>query len=148
MYMLGEFLRMLRADELIVLGRANIYQGLDYRGSIAWMKRCVVNRVSVDFPDVEVLSNFRNFSSFYSICCAPDFVGRVVMICQRLPERPLDESYNSSWGFRCSAMVLTSLPEPSNIAGDIARNASIIERRGLPNQTAVVPFSRCTRKAS
>ena len=42
----------------------------------------------------------------------------------------------------------TDLPEPSNIAGDIARNASIIVRRRLPNQTAVVPFSRCTAKAS
>ena len=109
MYMLGEFLRMLRADELIILGRTNIYQGLDCRGSITWIERCVVNRVSVDFPDVEVLSNFGNSGSFYSICCAPDFVGRVVMISQRLPERPLDESYNSSRGFRCSAMVLTML---------------------------------------
>jgi hypothetical protein len=31
-----------------------------------------------------------------------------VMICQCLPERPLDERHNSSWGFGCPAVVLTS----------------------------------------
>lgn len=87
LYMLGELLRRLRTDELVVFRSPNIYQGLYRRRSIAWIEGGVMYGVAVYLTNVEVLPNFGNSGSFYSIGGTPYFVRRrVVMICQCLPE--------------------------------------------------------------
>jgi hypothetical protein len=78
---LRELLRILRADELLVVRSADIDQSTDRRGAIGWVERGIVYSVTVDLADIEVFLDLGNFVRDDTVGNAPDSLwSRVVMV--------------------------------------------------------------------
>lgn len=90
--MLGEGLGVLRADELRVVGRADIYQGPDDRRPVVRRhERRVVDRVPVDLPYVQVLFHLGYPVRHDPVRHPPNALRRRgVRVRQRGPVRPVD----------------------------------------------------------
>lgn len=116
-------LRILRANELIIIGCANVDQCLDgaletrHKGRIDrvetgrgedWVEGRVVDGVSIDLADVEVLLHFVDSVRVDPIGHAPDsFRCGFMVICHLFPVGPLDQGYNTARSLGCSTMIFT-----------------------------------------
>ena len=88
--MLGQFLRVLGADELVVVRGADVDEGLD--GTVVrreeravrlgrGVERRVVDRVPVDLADVEIIFDFGDALGDDAVGDAPDLFGsRIVVV--------------------------------------------------------------------
>ncbi|KAL2019216.1 hypothetical protein VTK56DRAFT_9943 [Thermocarpiscus australiensis] len=112
---LCQLLRVLRPDELLVVGRADVDERLEgpvLREDLRVDARrrvegCVVDRVAVDLADVEVLFHFGDPLRGDAVGDAPHLVGcRVVVVGQLLPVGALDEGHDAPGGFGRAAVVL------------------------------------------
>lgn len=72
--MLGQRLRVLDTHELRVVGRADVDQGIDVRGSVGGVEGGVVDGVAVDLADVEGVSDLGDAGGDYSVGDAPDLL--------------------------------------------------------------------------
>ncbi|KAH0499141.1 hypothetical protein TgHK011_006356 [Trichoderma gracile] len=104
---LGELLRVLGADKLLVIGRADVDECPDGRGAISRVERRVVDGVAVDLADIEIVLDFRDMVGVNPISYTPYFVrGRVMVIRELLPVGAFNESDNPAGGLWRSAMIL------------------------------------------
>lgn len=129
---LGQLLRVLGADELVVVRGADVDQRPYGRGGrfffsfffffspvrrlgarglrllAGGVEGGVVDGVPVYLPDVEVLFYFLDVVGFDAVGDAPDFVvgRRGVGVAQRGPVGAGDEGYDASWCGGCAAVVL------------------------------------------
>lgn len=104
---LGELLRVLGTDELLVVGGPDVDQRLDgaaqegprvVGGAGCWVEGRIVYRVPVDLSDVEVLLDLGDAVGLDAVGYAPDLVGRrVVVVGQLLPVFSRDESDDAAW---------------------------------------------------
>jgi hypothetical protein len=125
---LGELLRVLRPDELLVVGRADVDERLDgpavlgrQEGRVDVGGRVegrVVDGVPVDLADVEVLFDFGDTVGRDAVGYAPDPLrGRVVVVGQLLPVGARDQGDDAPWGFGGAAMVLAGRGEGRLVGG-------------------------------
>lgn len=85
--MLRKLLRVLNADELLVIGSADVDQGPDGLRAVGGLEWSVMYAVAVDLANIEILLNFGNLFRLYPVGYAPYFLWRRVMVVvQLLPE--------------------------------------------------------------
>ena len=71
----SQFVGILGANKLLVVGSADIYQGA-YRGrAVSGVKRRVVNGVAVDFADVQVILDLCDLFRLDAVGDSPYLVG-------------------------------------------------------------------------
>jgi len=119
---LCQCLGVLRADELIIVGCANVDQCLDgalgrrHNGGIDRIETGrgdgvegrVVDGIAVYLADIEVLLHFFDSVRVDPIGHAPDSLRRGIMvICQLFPVGPFDQGYDTAGGLGCSTVVFT-----------------------------------------
>lgn len=119
---LCQCLGVLGADKLLVVGCANVDQCLDgalgrrHNGGIDrietgrrnWVEGRVVDGISVDLADIEVLLHFVDSVRGDPIGHAPDSLRRrIMMIGQLFPVGPLDQGYDTARSLGCSTVVFT-----------------------------------------
>lgn len=104
---LGELLGILRAHELLVVGSTDVDEGANGFGAVGGLEGRVVDGVTVDLADIEVLLNFGHLIRDNAVGHAPDPLRRIVMVCQLLPVGSLDEGHDTTRRLRSAAMVLT-----------------------------------------
>jgi len=107
--MLGQCLRILRTQELRIVGKTNVHQTLDLLGQVAFGIRCrvhglvrgghvliergVLDAVAVDLSNVEVLLNFGDVSRWNAVCGTPDSRGSGRMLLRFVSRAvPVDAS--------------------------------------------------------
>lgn len=66
-----------------------------------------MNGIPIDLSDIEVFPHLRHFCCRDMVRCAPDSLGRFMMVGQRLPVRAVDERHNAPGSFGGAAVVLT-----------------------------------------
>lgn len=105
---LGKTLRVLGTDELLVVGGADVDEGVDRRGTVGRLKRGVVDGVAVDLADVEVGFYLIDVSRDNTVGYSPDLVwARGVVVIQLFPVGSLDQGGDSARGLWCTAVILT-----------------------------------------
>lgn len=104
---LGELLRILRADKLVIVRRANVDERLDGLNAVGWVKGRVVDGVAVDLADVEILFHFGDLFRDDAVGDAPDTLrGRAVVVGEGGPVGALDEGDDAAGGLGGAAVVL------------------------------------------
>lgn len=105
--MLGKLLRVLGADKLLVIGRADVDECPDGRGAISRVERRVVDGVAVDLADIEILLDLGDMVRVNPISYAPYLIrGGVMVIRELFPVGAFNEGDDSPGGFWRSPMVL------------------------------------------
>ena len=91
---LGQRLHLLRAGELVVVGRPDVHERADGPGrrALRRVEGRVVDRVPVDLPDVQILLDLCYVVPLDAVRGAPDlFRRRGMVVRQLLPEGSLDQ---------------------------------------------------------
>jgi hypothetical protein len=128
---LGKRLRVLGADELLVVRGADVDEGADGAGAVGGVEGLVVDGVAVDLADVEILFDLGDLVGDDAVRDTPDsFWGLAVEVGEFLPVGPLDERGHAAGGFRRAPVVLT---------GDMRSVGS-----GSINHVALLPLAVCS----
>jgi hypothetical protein len=129
---LGELLRILGADKLLVIGRADVDECLNRRGAIGGVERRVVDGVAVDLADIEILLDLRDMVGVNPISYAPYLVrGRVMVIRELFPVGAFNERDHPPGGFWRSPMILAGAEFESASRASLAMAGSLLRRASL-----------------
>lgn len=82
----SQLVRILGANELLVVGSADVNQGTYCGRAISGVEWCIVNGVAVDFANIQVILDLCDLVGLDAICNSPHlFGGGLMMVSELFP---------------------------------------------------------------